>query len=407
MYLKKLYDKLFNENVMLVLFAIFVFNKNLVFSVMNYNDVFLFIRKTSLYLIYVFFTVALILGNVLKKKKINKFWLIFVFLSFLVAIVSKNMYPIILVLIVLSVKDYKLDKIVNACFYGNLVGVVLVLLLSYFGIIENWTYNIGGKLQNSLGYNYSSIPATYVFVLCLMRCYLKKANTGIFEIILKIVLAGVIYNLTYSLTSFILIISICIFEFSYYIKVHIRFNINDKYYNKFVKIVLASIPVIIVFFSLTTSIFYNGNNSVLVFLDNKLSNRLYLGHEAIENYGIPILGKNIKWVGNGGRGHVKLSSIDYNFVDNSYIRIILDYGVLYFILIITMLIMYQINLVRKRKIYQIFIQILIFLWAISEPCIMEVEKNVFLIPVIDYFFETLSAYFKRKEKKECNEKIDN
>ena len=79
---------------------------------------------------------------------------------------------------------------------------------------------------------------------------------------------------------------------------------------------------------------------------------------------------------------------EYNFVDNSYARIVFDYGIIFSCLI---LIGYSFILIEncKKKNYKLVFTIFFVLgWSFIEQYIVDIGKNVFVlafIPIIQMF----------------------
>lgn len=136
-------------------------------------------------------------------------------------------------------------------------------------------------------------------------------------------------------------------------------------------------------------------------LNKLLSNRLYLGNNALHKYGVSMFGKQIKWIGNGGYGHTFTQFEGaYNYVDCSYIRILLDYGVVIFLLVMvgfTMAIRYTIEENNK---YLMWALVFVGGYSIIEPRLIEIGFNPFvlmLVVLVDtkYCFK-LSKYSKKR-----------
>ena len=397
-------NKIFTNKLLLVLFAIYIINKHFVYSVLNYNEVFLIIRKTILYTVYAVLIIKLLVDFIINQKRIRITWIGLIALSILISIITKDLELSVLMLIVLSLREIDFKSIVKTCFYSNLISMLLIISLSLLGIIENWVYKIGTQTQNSLGYNYSTIPSTYLFLLVLMRFYINKANVKIYEIITNIFLSVIMYYYTSSITGSLLIIIISILEIIYKVlKANNENRLRKIVEKKTTKRVLKVIPVFLIAISLYSAFSYNENCETWKRINTILSHRIELSNTAIKTYGIPVLGKDINWVGNGGREHVQLSSYEYNFVDNAYMRIIFDDGIVYFILLVLMLIYYQNRLIKEKKYRAIAIEIVLMIWAVVEPNILKVENNIFLIP----FLVTTLNEFKIKSIRKKNEEICN
>ena len=163
----------------------------------------------------------------------------------------------------------------------------------------------------------------------------------------------------------------------------------SKTFQKTIKILCYSLPIILFVFVLVLTFFYGNNNNLAITLDNLLSGRLRLNNEAFEKYPITLFGSNIKWQGWGGYGYTvkePLETYEYNFVDMSYIRIIFDYGIIATALII---IGYTIELLQnynKKDYWSILVLCFVLIWAFVEPHIVKISTNflvVLLAPLLE------------------------
>ncbi|MCD8020655.1 MAG: hypothetical protein LUF92_14075 [Clostridiales bacterium] len=113
--------------------------------------------------------------------------------------------------------------------------------------------------------------------------------------------------------------------------------------------------------------------------------RLNYGHQGIENYGIHLFGQQIEWIGNGGLGFVKQELEGaYNYVDCSYMKILLDYGllVLLFAVIGYTLAVYQ--ACRKNNIYLCLALSMVAVYSLIEPRLLEFGFNPFVLCLCSY-----------------------
>lgn len=109
-----------------------------------------------------------------------------------------------------------------------------------------------------------------------------------------------------------------------------------------------------------------------------------------------------------------MSEFEYNYVDSSYARIVLDYGIIFSVII---LIGYTILLVRQYKsknYWLLFSIIFILIWSFVEQYLVSISKNIFIlafIPLLQYgeiekisYKNEIGRMIKKWRK---NEKISN
>lgn len=197
--MKKMMDRLKefldNEKFILLLFAFYVVTTNIDGSALMYYQGCIIFAKVIRYIIYFSATVKIIM-KIINERKINLIITIMFILFTIIMFVSKDKSLITILLMILLVKDLNFEKLVKCCFYSNL-GMYLILISgSSFGIIQNWTYTRGEIIRYSYGYCYPSLTSTYLFLLFLMRFYLKRGNVEVWEIALQLLTAVFIYQAT-------------------------------------------------------------------------------------------------------------------------------------------------------------------------------------------------------------------
>lgn len=106
---------------------------------------------------------------------------------------------------------------------------------------------------------------------------------------------------------------------------------------------LASAGTICAAGILILSMLYTKGSSIFLKLDSILSQRLSFSKKGMEVYGFSIFGQYIPMQGNGGSTETPLN---YFFLDSSYISILLQYGLIMFVMI---LILWGIIGLRARK----------------------------------------------------------
>ena len=248
-------------------------------------------------------------------------------------------------------------------------------------IIPDYKYFSGTSIRHSLGFYYPTFPSTILFFIVLMRLFIKKGKIGIFETLIYIVAILIMYKYTLSKTGLILSVAVVIFSLICKILNLLKIDIESVMRSNVITVIIYILPIIILLFSIGTAVSYNSNSKFMVSLNKVLNNRLEVAHKTINNEGISLFGKNITWIGNGGRWYEDIPEGEYNFVDNAYLKMMLDCGIIYLIVFMLIIIKNQRKLIEKKEYISLFIIFIILLWGISEPNILDLEKNVFLIMI--------------------------
>ena len=280
-----------------------------------------------------------------------------------------------LFLFVVGMKDIDFYALCKKTVWWYILAFTLTVICSLLGIIQNWDYTMGGRVRVSLGYTYPShATSVFFFAVCLL-CYVLGQKLQIWQVIFVEILNIWQYSQTDSRAGTILIfIAPIVFYFTKFFK---KKPSKSLFYS-----LICLVYPICALFSLATAYFYRGSGPLSV-LNRVLSNRLYLENKALRNYGISVFGKQIKWIGNGGYGHTFTQfEGTYNYVDCSYIRILLDYGVVIFLLVMIGLTLAVGYAIRKNDKYLMWALVFVAVYSIIEPRLIEIGFNPFVLMLV-------------------------
>lgn len=157
------------------------------------------------------------------------------------------------------------------------------------------------------------------------------------------------------------------------------------YKSKYFKTIISlSMPILCVI-SILFSYFYNSYNSLHRFLNSLMSDRLSLGHIAIQKYGLPFFGSSVTWV--TGRLGIERTET-YFYVDSSYVQIALVYGliVLMFIVLSFSIMCYR---AHKEEKYLLCIALLFLaIHSVTEPQLFELNYNPLILLIATSFIKS-------------------
>ena len=157
-----------------------------------------------------------------------------------------------------------------------------------------------------------------------------------------------------------------------------RKAISGRIYGK----ILVLIFPICTLTSILLSKIYTGTG-ILLKINSLISNRFALANKALNEYGISLFGKKIEWIGNGGYGHTFTTfEGTYNYVDCSYVRILLDYGILFLLIVIIGFTMASVKALRENDKYLLITLSFIAIYSIIEPRLIEIGFNSFVLVLV-------------------------
>ncbi len=270
-------------------------------------------------------------------------------------------------LMIIAAKDVNFRKIIRqACFVQG-IGLATVVFSSQVGLIENFLYIQSGRYRYSLGFTYTTTGPILFFFFMMCYVYLRKEKMRIYEFIVLEVFNYWFYLMTDTRVSFYL--SSLMLAYLFFMRYFWQ-NRKDKI-RKNNWLILA--PTGCCVGALFIHICYNPEKNIWVTLNTFLNARLRLGWEAMQTYGVTLFGQNIQWV-----GHTKLASeIEYNYVDCSYMQILLECGIVFLILVVAAYTYMMYVGVKIKDFYLQTVLLFIVVFSITEPRLMNLTFNPF------------------------------
>lgn len=238
---------------------------------------------------------------------------------------DKTVMLFMLCIFIYSAANIDFDDILKVTLMIEVSVLVITITLSLCGIIPNNVWDEGVRSRYDLGFTYCTFGShLMLFITMVYSCVRKRITffeTGI--------LAAInIWLYSYNNTRIDLYIAIPFLLF-FYVWTHFSDGIKQ---NIITKVLFQYSGAIIGIVSIAAQVLYNPETSIYVKINDILSYRLYLGHRAIEEYGFTLFGQNIRWVGQGGIKKNPL--LTYNYVDCSFLKYTLNYGVVFMILLL-------------------------------------------------------------------------
>lgn len=253
------------------------------------------------------------------------FALAFLGISLIIYFRSSDSSLVLLALFMIAAYGVDFRKIVGWVFGIKTFYLVLTTIAVRFGRIANLVYAENRGIHYGAGYtSYNQAPREYFYiVLCYL--FLRDKKVTIKELVVIEILAWYYAAVTSSRTTF------CITTLMVIWLLINRVSKDKMFENHFVQFIIRYIFVLSGLFSYLI-IRLAERNSVIYTVGNAVSTgRIQLSINALNNYPPTIFGQHIDWVTIGLNNS---SWLEYNYVDNSYLKMLLDTGVVYSILIL-------------------------------------------------------------------------
>lgn len=271
------------------------------------------------------------------------------------------------VLVVGSVgTDYK--KIIKT--YVISVGLVIgtAILASLAGFIDNIAYMRDGRVQSSWGIVASTDYASIIlFVSIAAWIAWKEYSPKVFVIITLISVlnsAFIARSLTSTVSGILFLIAILV---------------NGSHIKKGRKIASVTATVSFPFFAFVTFALiylYHRGTSIGIKLNTFLHGRLSLLNDGFKNYKLSWFGIPFDQIGRGG---TTFARTDYNFIDSSYVLILLRYGIVLFVSIMLLWILMTRKAVKAGDRRLAFGMAIIAVHSFSEHHLIEANYNILII----------------------------
>ena len=377
MVIKKEQLYIFSEYLYLSILGVFLI-------VITYNNVTTFVgfppyvEKFFLLLFIISGTTRLVLMWLVKpeeRKKLDKFILCSLIPAGVWMLVYRNDGFLFLVfLAVLSVTSVgcNYQKVLKTFVIAEGLIFITAVFSAFANVIPNYVYYSQYRLRSSWGIIYPPDLASFSLFLCITAWIAWKKIPDWFFLLPGLGALGVSYVIAASNTS-----TICCVLFIFLILFHsLLRDVNVPFLEKITKFISSiSFPT---FGGIVITLFwlYKQGGGLAYKINVLTHSRLSNAVKAYDLYGIKFFGTPLTQVGNGGGTGV---NVGYNFVDSTYLLILLRYGVVTLI-VITILWILMTRHAGLIGDYRLLLSlVLIAFHSISEHHFTEVNYNIFLI----------------------------
>ncbi len=335
-----------------------------------------------------FSLVALLMAMVIAFGKIEKYKpheIIFLSIYFLVSVVVGHnadlMFRLLLsVFLIIGAKEVPYQQIFKIYFIVGTAFFVATITAFSLGLIEQsvmdsgidreMTYGDVG-VRYSLGYTSATDLANHFLYVLVAYWLYRKGRLKWVEIAVIYLLVAFVFKTTGSRLSFLcsnlLILFAVYFKFKAYIS-------NYIYYTSIFILLILSILLI----PLSVYFTYNYSEDDITYfaLDMLFSGRLSLGNDAINEYGFSFLGQYVEMVGcvDAAEGIE-----DTNYIDNSYIQLLVIHGFVYAFFILGSVLYFVYRSLKQGFDYAIIAVIISILEGVVAQHFMLIEFTPLLL----------------------------
>lgn len=374
----------------LVLFAAFVIKKYLGTTALEW-DVPVWYDTVVRGALYAYIIVRTYEQAVIKKKLEYKeiiLMAVMLFTGEMMNLYAQETFVWDTILFIIAAKgvDFKKICFVYLCIAVSIHAVALYVVNK--GYIPDYIYDNGGRVRHSLGICYPTDCMAQMLSMFAVYICLRGRRITFVEITLMFVSTLKLYFYTYARTDLICIVLLCILCIA--VKCLDKFKI---YITQYRLLEIVALLIIVLFIAcIAATALYDSTNPFWTKLDGVFSQRLSIGKIGYERYGIKLFGNIVNEYGLGFGNNV--ASGYYFFLDSSYVRVLVKYGVV-FAGVLSGLFIWAFRKARRCRMDYVIVALIVFLIAaISEQHLFDLIYN----PV------WLLAFAKIKDDKETRMK---
>ena len=260
--------------------------------------------------------------------------------------------------------NYK--KVIKWAAIAHFAALFIVIGSCFIHALENVVYIQGNRIRESLGFAYTTEPANFFFYGVLLWVYARDKKIQWIELIILASFDILIFKKTGTLSAF----SITLFVLCLDAVVKVFPDMRAwKLAYRWLAVLIVPCLVVFIFY---TTCKYDSSVVWLDRLDQLLHSRLQLGHAAIEKYGIPAFGQRIRWIGGANAYTGK-----YNYVDSSFVQILINYGWVFFCLLIIGFQYFERSIYNHKDFYLLIVFCALMVHATFDPQLIWIMFNSF------------------------------
>lgn len=353
-------NKIYYINLILLMFKIYY----------STSDIFQIPKMLSLgitMLILMNFFVSLIIKTLLHKFTIKKFIITYVLLAMALysSYITEDYNIILSYFLIIGIEDIEITRVLKIILKFNIIMLSIhILLFCLNGIISfkdiEIYYNSLGKIRYNFFLGHPNIFAILMVASYTIYVYLHYEKLKLRDYLLGIILSLFIYLFPKSKTSASIIV------------VFILMVILAKQKKKGISIILkllskyifTIISILILLYLFQYKNFDNKVNAYINEINTLLSGRIWYSEKAYEKYEYTLFGQYVEY---------ETETIKYNkniILDNFYVKMIINYGVIFLLIISIWFIVNNKYMCLKDYVYVILFSIIgVFEFHISNACI--------------------------------------
>lgn len=302
-----------------------------------------------------------------RKEGINYKKAFIILVMIISTLITGSKTLVYLAIFIIAAKDIDFNKIAKITLKVQTLILIFTIVSCKFGIIDDLVVYREMKQRHALGTASPNCLMLQMFQIVMLYVYVKGKDVKIFDLSVLLGLSLIIYSYTDSRMGMISII------FAILVAIILKYFNIEKITNKLKFLIKYGVIALALGYIILTILYKPFN---LVKINQLLSNRLELSSEALSDYNITLFGNKIKWIGQ--LTEEENIGEEYNYIDSSYLNILLNYGIIlliYSVYCMTSLTSYG---YKEKQYLLIFLILIIELYCFFDSWLIGIQFNTFL-----------------------------
>jgi hypothetical protein len=294
---------------------------------------------------------------------------------------------------IIGARNVNFSKLIKLYFVVGTVILAFIMFSSSLGLIKDLIYYRGTTsiVRESFGIVYPTDFAAHVLFIVLAFVYTYFDSLSYKSYFLFVLIAFFLIKFCDArLNALAILLIIPVVWIGRRAK-------RGKIVSKCVASFYWMVPIVTAYVTILFVIFFNDKNKFMHEANLLTSGRLVLGNKAYEGYGFSLFGKQViehGWGGLHGFSMLKNNPEKYFYIDSSYLRIIIMYGIIIFTLIMITMTVISWRSVHYGQFVLASIMVIVSLSAIVEQRLIDMSYDPFLISLF-----SLMNYRQNEEEK--------
>ena len=298
----------------------------------------------------------------------------FALISVIICVKTPSFFAIMLIIAFMFVgRNINFDVIAKTTYIADFICLITIVASSYLGGIVNYVSDSGRKY---MGFLYALYAPAILFNCVTNYIYSHRDLIKWKSLLLFAIINWFFFTETRSRLSscftFAIIIIACFM-------VH-----NKKFLKKSGKILSVFIPIYIIcaIASIYIVVEYRSNIVWMNGLNQVLGHRISYAQTSLLRYGISLLGSPVEWNGAGLNIFGQVTPItEYLYVDNLYMRILQQYGIIFLILYIGLHTIVLAKCYQKKEYLLMIIFIVLAFHGLIDDLTLHLHSNSFWLAI--------------------------